>query len=110
MTGTYHSLTSERLGQAVMALPGLDIRCSARAVKVGPQAVQLADGQTLGARLVIDGRGAGDSAGLVLRYQKFLGQELLLTAPHGLTGPAAHGCDGGAAGRLSLRLPATLWS
>lgn len=89
IAGAYYSLSSERLRQAVMALPGADIRCGVRAAKVAPQAVQLSDGQTLGARLVIDGRGtgAGDSAGLVLRYQKFLGQELQLAGPHGLTGP-----------------------
>ena len=89
IAGSYYSLTSENLGQAVMALPGVDIRCGVRAVQLKPQAVQLADGQTLGARLVIDGRGfgPGDSTGLVLRYQKFLGQELVLAGPHGLTGP-----------------------
>lgn len=85
--GRYHTLGSARLAQAVMALPGVEIRCHTRALQVGPQAVQLANGETLGARLVIDGRGAGEGTGLVLRYQKFLGQELLLTAPHGLTGP-----------------------
>jgi lycopene beta-cyclase len=85
--GRYYTLSSTKLGQVVMALPGVEVRCSTQAVRVGPQAVQLVDGQTLGARLVIDGRGAGDSVGLVLRYQKFLGQELLLNAPHGLTGP-----------------------
>jgi lycopene beta-cyclase len=85
--GRYYTLSSTKLAQAVMALPGVDIRCNMQAVRVGPQAVQLPDGQTLGARLVIDGRGAGASAGLVLRYQKFLGQELQLNAPHGLTGP-----------------------
>ena len=89
ISGAYYSLSSERLKQVVMALPGADIRCGVRAVQLGPQAVQLDDGQTLRAGLVIDGRGAGagDSAGLVLRYQKFLGQELVLAGPHGLTGP-----------------------
>lgn len=85
--GSYHSLASERLKERVMALPGVEIRCNTQAVQIGAQAVQLADGQTLTARLVIDGRGAGGSRGLVLRYQKFLGQELRLAAPHGLTGP-----------------------
>jgi lycopene beta-cyclase len=85
--GRYYTLSSTKLAQAVSALPGVDIRCNRQALRVGPQAVQLADGQTLGARLVIDGRGAGVSTGLVLRYQKFLGQELQLGAAHGLTGP-----------------------
>ncbi|MBM4220755.1 MAG: lycopene beta-cyclase CrtY [Gammaproteobacteria bacterium] len=85
--GAYHTLSSTSLAQAVMALPGVDVHCNARALHVGPEAVQLADGRTLAARLVIDGRGASESDGLVLRYQKFLGQELQLGAPHGLTGP-----------------------
>jgi lycopene beta-cyclase len=85
--GRYYTLSSTKLAQAVSALPGVEIRCEMPALHTGPQTVQLADGQTLGARLVIDGRGANESAGLVLRYQKFLGQELRLIAPHGLTGP-----------------------
>ena len=85
--GRYYTLSSTKLAQAVSALPGVEIRCGTQALHTGPQSVQMADGQTLSARLVIDGRGAGQSAGLVLRYQKFLGQELLLTVPHGLTGP-----------------------
>lgn len=89
IAGSYHSLSSARLSQAVMALPGVQIMSGTRAVQLTSQTVQLADGQTLTAGLVIDGRGpgAGDSAGLVLRYQKFLGQELVLAGPHGLTGP-----------------------
>ena len=89
IAGAYYSLDSERLRQAVMALPGVDIRCGVRATEIQPQSVQLADGQALSAGLLIDGRGAGagNSAGLVLRYQKFLGQELVLDGPHGLTGP-----------------------
>lgn len=87
IAGSYHSLSSERLRQAVMALPGATIRCNARVVRVEPQTVLLTDGQTLCAPLVIDGRGAGENRGLVLRWQKFLGQELLLTTPHGLDGP-----------------------
>ena len=47
----------------------------------------LTDGRTLTANAVIDGRGAAPSAHLNLRWQKFLGQEVELAAPHGLTQP-----------------------
>lgn len=53
-----------------------------------PDAVRLDDGTTLRARAVIDARGpSATSSHLTLGWQKFLGLELQLTAPHGLTCP-----------------------
>ena len=47
----------------------------------------LADGTTLTARAVIDGRGVQTSSFMSLDIQKFLGQELRLTTAHNLKGP-----------------------
>jgi lycopene beta-cyclase len=54
---------------------------------VAPTEVELDDGTVLRAAAVIDGRGPRESDALELGYQKFLGQELRLAAPHGLTAP-----------------------
>ncbi|MCJ8138929.1 lycopene beta-cyclase CrtY [Falsirhodobacter halotolerans] len=45
------------------------------------------DGTALRAPLVIDARGAAPHPALRVAWQKFLGQEVALTAPHGLTRP-----------------------
>ncbi len=98
LQGGYHSMTGERLHEVVMAALGDRVRLNARVAEVRPDAVTLAGGERLAADLVIDARGlkAGQHAsaaahpavpGLVLRFQKFLGQEVQLAAPHGLTGP-----------------------
>ncbi|KPF78566.1 lycopene cyclase [alpha proteobacterium AAP81b] len=84
----YGSATSERLAAAVAkALPAERIITGAPIVAITPDSVQLADQRVLNARGVIDGRGQGPTKALDLRWQKFLGQEVELAAPHGLTGP-----------------------
>ncbi len=52
-------------------------------------AVSLADGRTLSAPCVFDGRGwlPHSAEGLALAYQKFVGHEVELAQPHGLTSP-----------------------
>ena len=49
--------------------------------------MRLVDGRRLTAPLVIDARGPRRSRRLVLGWQKFLGQEVRLAAPHGLARP-----------------------
>jgi lycopene beta-cyclase len=56
-------------------------------VDVNPHQVTLADGRTVVAGAVIDGRGPRQSRSLALGYQKFVGQGVRLAAPHGLTRP-----------------------
>ena len=43
--------------------------------------------QRIDARVVVDGRGAALSPHLEVGYQKFLGLEIALGRPHGLTAP-----------------------
>ena len=84
----YHTITSERFDRIVRAaLPASAIITGRRAIGVGPRAVVFADGQRIEAAGVIDARGSGDLSLLDLGWQKFLGQELALTAPHGLKRP-----------------------
>lgn len=85
---TYYSLTSERLDVVVRArLPERALVLNARVLAVSATAVVLADGDRIEAGAVIDCRGPGDLATLELGWQKFVGQELALGAPHGAAGP-----------------------
>lgn len=98
LQGGYHSMTGEHLHDVVMATLGDRVRLNARVTDIRPDAVTLEGGERLSADLVIDARGLrarpgsepGEhrtEPGLVLRFQKFLGQLVQLAAPHGLTGP-----------------------
>lgn len=83
----YLAITSQRLHQAVTAALGADAWLSATVSDVNPHQVSLADGRTIAAGAVIDGRGPRKSRSLALGYQKFVGQGVRLSAPHGLTRP-----------------------
>ena len=84
----YQSIESERLEAAVRAaLPAEAILTGRKVAALGPRTLVFADGTRLSAGGVIDARGAGDLSALDLGWQKFVGQELVLAAPHGLTRP-----------------------
>ena len=84
----YGSTTSELLAAAVTAaLPGGAVLTKMPVVALSPTSVTLADQRVLTASAVIDGRGQGPTKAIDLRWQKFLGQEVELERPHGLTGP-----------------------
>jgi lycopene beta-cyclase len=79
----YYSITSERLDQVVRAqLPPDAIMTGRKVLGVSPCAVTLLGGDRIEAGGVIDARGAGDLSWLELGWQKFLGRELALAAPH----------------------------
>jgi len=84
----YASATGERLDHEVRAVvPAERLLLGAPVVDLSATSVTLADQRTLSAGAVIDGRGAAPSEHLDLRWQKFLGQEVTLAEPHGLTQP-----------------------
>ena len=85
---TYHSVTSERLHAVIRAtLPPQTAMLGRKVLAASATAVVLADGDRIEAKGVIDCRGPGDLSLLDLGWQKFVGQELLLHAPHGAAGP-----------------------
>jgi lycopene beta-cyclase len=86
LSGGYHSISSERFHAVLARELGDALRLGAAAASVEPTGVQLEDGTRLAARCVIDGRG-GIAGPFSLGYQKFLGLELELEQPHGLTAP-----------------------
>ena len=84
----YRSATSELLAAEVTrALPPERVLTAMPIVAMTPTSVTLADQRVLVAAAAIDGRGQGPTKALDLRWQKFLGQEVELAEPHGLSGP-----------------------
>lgn len=84
----YNSARSDLLDAAVRARLRTDqFRLGAAIVAVDPVGVTLAGGERILASAVIDARGPADFASLDLAWQKFVGRELRLAAPHGLERP-----------------------
>ena len=83
----YASVTSGEFARVIAHALGPALRLNVRVDRLSPTAVTLADGQTLHARAVIDGRGVRATSRLALGYQTFLGQEVRLAALHGLAAP-----------------------
>jgi lycopene beta-cyclase len=83
----YRAITSARLHEVMSELLGDDAWLGVEAGEVRADAVRLVDGRRLAAPLVIDARGPRRSSHLALGWQKFLGQEVRLAAPHGLARP-----------------------
>jgi lycopene beta-cyclase len=92
----YACVSSARLAACVgdaLRARGSALHLRTRAVEVGPTrvVVRTADGKTtaIGAQVVIDARGpdAGVAQVASAGWQKFVGHELRLTRPHGLTRP-----------------------
>ena len=97
LPGAYFAVRSEDFAKQVTSRLGKRLRTGVKVREVNATSVVLDDGTTLEASVVIDGRGwprsspAEDprSSRAESRdgYQKFLGQEVLLKEPHGLTRP-----------------------
>lgn len=87
VSGTYCSITSERLHRVISATPGFELHTGVTVREAAEQSVSLDDGRVLSAPLVVDGRGFQAGVPFELRYQKFLGQVIALRKPHGLGGP-----------------------
>ncbi len=87
LEGGYASIASHRLAEVARERLGPALRTNTRVAELHADRVVLEGGETIAARAVVDGRGPGESLGLMLGYQKFLGLEVRLAAPHGLSGP-----------------------
>ena len=83
----YNAITSASLHGAVMGRFGERVMLGAAIAEVESAALRLRDGRVLRAPCVIDGRGYDPSPALALGFQKFLGLELRLAAPHGEEAP-----------------------
>lgn len=85
--GHYCTVSGNQFAQVLTQALGRQLITGAVVRRLTPDTVQLETGETLYARAVFDGRGLAPSDHLWLGYQSFLGQEVLLAAPHGLTRP-----------------------
>ena len=83
----YRSVSSERFREVLQARLGDKIVVRAPVTAVGPTTLTLEDGSEIEAGGVIDGRGHSPSRHMRLGFQKFLGQEIEMTAPHGVERP-----------------------
>lgn len=94
LASPYACVTSARLAEVVtgaLAHPGSELRLQTTAVEVGSDRVVVRDAagvtDELRARVVIDARGPDTGVPTACGWQKFLGQEVVLDAPHGLDRP-----------------------
>jgi lycopene beta-cyclase len=87
LDGGYASIASDDFARVIEAALDGALRLGARIEELTPTTVRLSGGELLHAGAVIDGRGPRPSDRLALGYQTFLGQEVRLAAPHGLTSP-----------------------
>jgi lycopene beta-cyclase len=76
------TLSGAALGAALTGLTH-----AADIADVTPDRLTLADGRSVAARVVLDGRGARPSTAFRCGWQKFVGHELRLKVPHGLRHP-----------------------
>jgi lycopene beta-cyclase len=84
----YQSATSERLHAALVeAIPPARRFLGTPVAAVATDHVVLADQRVITAGAVLDARGQRPSPHLDLGFQKFVGREVELAAPHGLSGP-----------------------
>jgi lycopene beta-cyclase len=87
LTTPYRAVTSDLLHKVMSELLGADAWLGVDATEVRVDRVRLADGRRLFAPLVIDARGPRRSDQLVLAWQKFIGREVRLETPHGISRP-----------------------
>lgn len=85
--GGYASIASHDFARVIGQALGDCLRLDTPVQELTPTSVRLASGELLQARAVIDGRGMRPTSRLALGYQTFLGQEVRLAAPHGLSAP-----------------------
>ena len=87
LTTPYRSVTSDRFHAVVAAALGADAWTQAPVAGLTADRVTLADGRIVEAACVIDARGPRETPHLALGWQKFVGLEVELAAPHGLARP-----------------------
>lgn len=83
ITAPYYSIESDRLDTLVRAaLPAAALLLGRTVSGVSATTVDLADGDRIAAKGVIDARGPGDLTQIDCGWQKFLGREFALGEPH----------------------------
>lgn len=90
---TYQSITSDRLHHVASGVLAGGLKLNSRISGISSNSVILGNGEAFTAPCIIDGRGPISSKHLDLGFQKFVGLELRLSAPHGETVPVIMDAD-----------------
>ncbi|MBE2252133.1 MAG: lycopene beta-cyclase CrtY [Myxococcus sp.] len=85
--GGYHSIRSEEFHWKLAQQLKDRLRLKTKVTAQTATSVTLSTGETLEAKAVIDGRGFSSAPAWPCGYQKFLGLDVELSAPHGLEVP-----------------------
>jgi lycopene beta-cyclase len=83
----YNSISAERFDTIMRSALGDSLETSATVTHIDGDKVYLANGKIVAGNIILDGRGPTPTAALATGFQTFVGQELELTEPHGLTSP-----------------------
>ena len=83
----YASVSATQFHEVIASALGNRVRFECVVRSVDDHRVELSSGEVLTAPCIIDARGVKPSQHLVLGFQKFLGLEVKLSAPHGLDFP-----------------------
>jgi lycopene beta-cyclase len=84
----YNSVTSEALDTELRRVLGGAARSDTPVARLDQDMVALGSGEHIAAAHILDARGPGaEMAAYDCGWQKFVGQELVLSAPHGLSRP-----------------------
>ncbi|MFC2953844.1 lycopene beta-cyclase CrtY [Marinicaulis aureus] len=84
---SYCSITSSRLHEVVAPMLGDRLILNAPVETIAADRITLGNGDAIEAKAVIDARGAKQSKHLALGFQKFVGQEIEFSGPHGIEAP-----------------------
>ncbi len=88
LDGAYHSIRSEDFNRVLKERLGDRVWFNARATKLTDLTVNFENGDSIDATCVFDARGLAATPVTGLNgFQKFIGYDVTLTAPHGLTTP-----------------------
>lgn len=87
LSTSYCSITANSFDLAVRTAMSDRLSLNAPIRDVAPDGVVLETGERIAAKAVIDGRGPIATPDLALGFQKFVGLEVRLSAPHGMSEP-----------------------
>lgn len=87
LSGRYHSIVSRDLHECVYPRVAAHTLLGTRIESLSSHGMRLDDGRAISARVVLDGRGFHRVPSELVGYQKFVGLDLELEAPHGLDCP-----------------------
>ncbi|MFT3713812.1 MAG: lycopene beta-cyclase CrtY [Archangium sp.] len=87
LDGEYFAIRSEDFATRLTERLGDRLRTNVSVKEIDGTTVTLSDGTKLSAAVVLDGRGLQSDSPAHNGFQKFVGREVLLREPHGLTRP-----------------------